>query len=158
MSTTRLLQGLGLCVATAATLTACTTYPEPRPVQASNPTVTYVYRSDGELVQANQNATAFCNQYQTTPQTRTLTNNSDGSRTVVFECVGTQSTTVATGPVTVPATVPPGMRYVYRTDAELVQASQTASNYCQRNGTLPMTSNISTNPDGSRTVTFQCTR
>lgn len=158
MSTTRLLQRLGLCVATAAALTACTTYPEPRPVQASNPTVTYVYRTDAELVQANQNASAFCNQYTTTPRTRTLTNNSDGSRTVVFECVGPTSPTVATGPVAVPATVPPGMRYVYRTDAELVQASQTAASYCQRNGTLPMTSNISTNPDGSRTVTFQCTR
>ena len=46
--------------------------------------------------------------------------------------------------------------YTYRTDQELVQASQTAGAYCLRYGSQPMTSSIVTNPDGTKTVTFQC--
>jgi hypothetical protein len=61
----------------------------PQQVQSSNPTVTYNYRNDQELVQANRNATTFCGQYQTTPRTASITNNPDGSRAVVFECVRT---------------------------------------------------------------------
>lgn len=133
--------------ATTPTLT-----PSPLPVTASNPTVTYVYRTDEQLVQANQNATVFCNQYQTLPRTQTMTGNPDGTKTVVFECVGPAA------PIVTPAPVPPGQRYVYRTDQELVQASQTASAYCARNSALPMTSSIATNQDGTRTVVFQCAR
>jgi hypothetical protein len=40
-----------------------------QPVQSSNPTVTYNYRTDQELLQANQNTTTYCNQYQTIPRT-----------------------------------------------------------------------------------------
>jgi len=120
-------------------------------VQASSPTVTYNYRTDAELLQASQNAITYCGQYQTTPtpRTGTITKNADGSKTVVFDCVGPVVATPA--PV-----VPPGMRYVYRTDQDLVQASQTASAYCARTGSLPMTSSIVTNADGTRTVVFQC--
>ena len=50
------------------------------------------------------------------------------------------------------------LTYSYRTDQELVAASQTASAYCMQNGSLPMTSRVTTNADGSRTVAFQCTR
>ena len=123
------------------------------PVQSSNPSVTYNYRTDGELLTANQNATTFCGQYQTSPRTSNITNNSDGSKTVVFECVRTTAA--------YPAPVPPNpniLTYSYRTDQELVQASQTASAYCAQNGSMPMTSRVSNNPDGSRTVAFQCTR
>jgi len=57
-----------------------------------------------------------------------------------------------------PAPVPntPSQSYTYRTDQELVQASQTAGAYCQKYGSQPMTSSMVTNPDGSRTVTFRC--
>jgi hypothetical protein len=120
----------------------------PQPVQSSNPSVTYNYRSDQELVQANQNATIFCGQYQTTPRTANITNNPDGSRAVVFECV---RTTPAPPP---PAA--PSQSYTYRTDQELVQASQTASAYCMSRGSQPMTSSIVINPTGTKTVTFQC--
>ena len=58
-----------------------------QPVQASNPSVTYNYRTDQELLRASQNATTYCGQYQTAPRAATLTNNADGSKTAVFECV-----------------------------------------------------------------------
>ena len=133
----------------AGALVSCAELPSSqRPVQSSNPSVTYNYRTDQELLQANQNATVYCSQYQTAPRTANITNNSDGSKAVVFECVRT----------TLPAPPPtaPSQSYTYRTDQELVQASQTAGAYCLKNGSQPMTSSMVTNPDGSRTVTFQC--
>ena len=175
MKTFRTFRGLGVGIGlvTAVALAGCAE--TPRPINATSPTVTYNYRTDSELVQANQNATSYCAQYSTYPQTRTVTNNSDGSRTVVFDCVATSpvaSTPVMTTPVVttpvmttpvvttpvVVAQVPAGMRYTYRTDQELIQASQTAGAYCARAGSMPMTSTITTNVDGSRTVTFQCAR
>ena len=119
-----------------------------QPVQSSNPSVTYNSRTDQELLTANQNATTYCGQYQTTPRTANLTNNSDGSKTVVFECVRTA--------YPAPAPAHPSQSYTYRTDQELMQASQTASAYCQRHGSLPMTSSIVNGSDGTRTATFQC--
>jgi hypothetical protein len=117
-------------------------------VQSSNPSVTYNYRTDQELLRANQNATTYCSQYQTAPRTATLTNNADGSKTAVFECVRTA--------LPAPAPVNPNLSYSYRTDQELVQASQTASAYCVKYGSQPMTSSMVTNSDGTKTVTFQC--
>ena len=122
-----------------------------QPVQASNPSVTYNYRTDEELLQANRNATVYCNQYQTVPRTGNITNNSDGSKAVVFECV---RTALPAPPPSPPP--PPSLSYTYRTDQELVQASQTAGAYCAKYGSQPMTSIMTNNPDGSRTVTFQC--
>jgi hypothetical protein len=119
------------------------------PVQSSNPSVTYNYRTDQELLTANNNAATYCGQYQTTPRTANLTNNSDGSKTVLFECVRTAQ-------YPAPAPAYPSQSYTYLTDQELVQASQTAGVYCQRHGSLPMTSSTVTNVDGTRTATFQC--
>jgi hypothetical protein len=141
-----------VAVGAAGVLAACAELPSSsqQPVQSSNPSVTYTYRTDQELLQANQNATTFCSQYQTAPRTTNIRNNSDGSKAVVFECVRT----ALPAPPPPPAT--PSQSYTYRTDQELVQASQTAGAYCQRYGSQPMTSNMVSNPDGSRTVTFQC--
>ena len=137
----------------AGTLVSCSgSLPSSQqPVQASNPSVTYNYRTDAELLQANRNATVYCNQYQTVPRTGNITSNSDGSKAVVFECV---RTALPAPPPSPPP--PPSLSYTYRTDQELVQASQTAGAYCAKNGSQPMTSIMVTNPDGSRTVTFQC--
>jgi len=148
-------RALSIAVLAAGSLAACTvTGPSsPQVVQATNPSVTYNYRTDQELVNANQQATTFCSQYSTAPRTYNITSNSDGSKTVVFECVRTTAA--------YPAPVPPNpniLTYSYRTDQELVQASQTASAYCAQNGSMPMTSRVSNNADGSRTVAFQCTR
>jgi len=119
-----------------------------QPVQASNPNVTYNYRTDQELLQANQNATTHCAQYQATPRTANIANNADGSKAVSFECVPTA--------LPVPPPANPSLTYTYRTDQELVQASQTAGGYCLKHGSQPMTSTIVPNANGTRTVTFQC--
>jgi hypothetical protein len=138
-----------VAVLSAGAVASCGPLPtSQQPVQASNPSVTYNYRTDQELLQANQNATTYCGQYQTTPRTVNITNNPDGSKAVVFECVRTT--------LPAPPPTPPSLSYAYRTDQELVQVSQTASAYCQKYGSQPMTSSVVTNPDGSRTVTFQC--
>jgi hypothetical protein len=149
ITTFRRLRGLNIALLAAGTVAACTQLPSSQqPVQASNPTVTYSYRTDQELLSASQNATTYCGQYQTAPRAATLTNNADGSKTAVFECVRTA--------VPAPAPVNPNLSYTYRTDQELVQASQTASAYCLRNGSQPMTSTMMANSDETRTVTFQC--
>jgi hypothetical protein len=149
--TRRHFRGLSIALLAAGTVAACAQWPSSQqPVQASNPSVTYKYRTDQELLTASQNATTYCGQYQTAPRAATITNNADGSKTAVFECVRTAV------PAPPPAPVNPNLSYTYRTDQELVQASQTASAYCQRYGSLPMTSSMTTNADGSRTATFQC--
>ena len=133
----------------AGALASCASLPSSQqPVQSSNPSVTYNYRTDQELLQANQNATAYCSPYQTVPRSVSMTNNADGSKAVHFECVRTT--------LPAPAPTPPSQSYTYRTDQELVQASQTASASCPKPGSQPMTSSIVTNSDGTKTVTFQC--
>jgi hypothetical protein len=133
----------------AGAAASCAPFPSSQqPVQSSNPTVTYNYRTDQELLQANQNAMTYCSQYQSAPRTANITNNPDGSKAVVFECVRT------TPPA--PSPTPPSLSYTYRTDQELVEASQNASAYCLKYGSQPMTSSIVTNPNGTKTVNFQC--
>jgi hypothetical protein len=144
----RLVNVSAVALFVAGALAACSTFPSSQqPVQSSNPSVTYNYRTDQELLQANQNAMAFCSPYQTTPRTSSITNNADGSKAVHFECVRTT--------MPAPAPIPPSQSYTYRTDQELVQASQTARASCP-NPSSPMTSSIATNSDGTKTVTFQC--
>jgi hypothetical protein len=138
-----------VAVLAAGAVASCGPLPSSQqPVQASNPSVTYNYRTDQELIQANQRATTYCSQYQTAPRTANITNNADGSKAVLFECVRT----------TLPASAPPtpSQSYTYRTDQELLQVSQTTGAYCRTYGSQPMTSSIVTNPDGTKTVTFQC--
>jgi hypothetical protein len=133
----------------AGVVASCAPFPSSQqPVQSSNPSVTYNFRTDQELIQANQRATTYCSQYQTAPRTANITNNPDGSKAVLFECV---RTTLSAPPPTTPS-----QSYTYRTDQELVQASQTASAYCLQYGSQPMTSSIMTNPNGTKTVMFQC--
>ena len=134
----------------AGVVTACAPLPSPtsqQPVQTTNPSVTYNYRTDQELLQANQNATTYCARYQAAPRTMNITNNTDGSKAARFDCV----------PTAFPAPpANPNLSYTYRTDQELVQTSQTAGAYCLKNGSQPMTSTMVNNADGTRTVTYQC--
>ena len=70
------------------TLASCAPqYTSPQQVQASNPTVTYKYHNDQELLQVNQSAVTYCNQYRAVPQPASFTNDQDGSKVVVFACV-----------------------------------------------------------------------
>jgi len=122
-------------------------------VKTSNPSVTYEYRGDQELLQAQQNAVAFCNQYQSAPRPARITTGSDGGpNNVVFEC--DPNLPAAVSPQQAAG---PNLTYSYRTDQELLDASRSAQTYCMVNGSQVAVSNIGTNPDGSRTVMFQCT-
>jgi hypothetical protein len=127
-------------------------YSSPQQVQASNPTVTYKYRSDQELSQANQSAATFCSGYQSVARTANFGTDPDGSRTVLFECVQTAQS---------PGTAPPmnaNLTRTYRTDQELMEASRTAQNYCGNSESQQVISDIVTNANGTKTVTFQCSR
>jgi hypothetical protein len=121
-------------------------------VEASNPSVTYEYSGDEELLQAQQSAAVFCSQYQSTPRPARLASGSTGAaNTVIFEC-----------DPNLPVTAPPVVRdsdltYSYASDQELLAAWRNAHTYCRDNGWEQATSNIRTNTDGSRTVVFQCT-
>jgi hypothetical protein len=129
---------------------ACTPlYSAPEQVQTQNPSVTYKYNTDQDLVQANQNASTYCNRYQSVPRTANFSNDPDGSKVVVFECVQT----LAAAPM---QQYNPNIAYNYRTDQELLNASRNAQTYCMNNGSQQVISNMSTNANGTKTVTFQC--
>lgn len=156
MATTSTCLNAALRVLTAlaaSALAACAASSGPQQVRAENPSITYTYRTDQDLLQASQKAASYCAQYQSVERTSRITNNSDGTNTVIFDCL---KTTTMTAPAPVPAApVNPGMTYTYRTDQELLDASRNAEAYCMRYGS-PMNSNIATNPNGTKTVTFQC--
>lgn len=135
----------------AAILASCAPYTSsPEQTEATNPSVTYKYQTDNDLIEANQKAATFCTGYQSTPRAASFSTDPDGRKVVVFECVQT-----------VPPPAPlvqsnPNLTYTYRTDQELLDASRNAQVYCMNSGSRRIVSNIVTNVDGSKTVTFQC--
>lgn len=150
-NTCRFLKGHVRAAAVLAGLMAasCAIPPSsPEQVQASNPSVTYKYSNDQELVQANQSAATYCNRYQSVPQVTNFANDPDGSKIVVFECVQTSAAP--------PAQSNPNLTYNYRTDQELLDALRNAQIYCMNHGSQQVISNIVTNANGTKTVTFQC--
>jgi len=148
------LVGSGAAVALAAVAVAsCTSSPSGsvEQVRASNPSVTYEYVGDEELLQAQQDAVVFCSQYEAGPRPARITSGSGGgSNTVIFEC-----------DPNLPTTAPPevsgsDLTYYYRSDQELLEASRNAHTYCTDNGWQQAVPSIRTNSDGSKTVVFQC--
>ena len=137
----------------AVAVASCTSSPSGslQQVRASNPSVTYEYGGDEELLQAQQEAVAFCSQYQAAPRPARITSGSNaGSNTVVFEC-----------DPNLPTTAPPevsgsDLAYYYRNDQELLEVSRNAHTYCTDNGWEQAVPSIRTNSDGSKTVVFQC--
>lgn len=123
----------------------------PRQVEAANPKVTYKYRGDEELIQANLRAETFCENYQAVPRVADFSNDpADGLQVVTFECLP-QSTSMA---------ILPGsdadLTYTYRTDQELLDASRSARLYCAEGGSRRVISSITTNTDGTKEVQFEC--
>ena len=145
---------VGAAAALAALLTtACVApYQPPQQVQSSSPSVTYKYHSDQELLQVNQSAAAFCNRYRASPRPVNFTNDPDGSKVITYECVETIV------PVAQQPQFNSNLTYSYRTDQELLDASRNAQAYCSNRGSPQVISTIATNPDGTRTVAFQCSR
>jgi len=129
-------------------LTACgSSRHEPQAVAASNPSITYIYRGDRELLEANQKAVTYCSQYKALPRTVRISDASEG-RSVVFECVPTA--TIAETQFS------PNTPYAYRTDEELLETSRNAARYCRSQGGENVVSSITANPDGTRTATYRC--
>jgi hypothetical protein len=143
---------IGATAMAAALMTAscASTLPSsPRQVAANNPTVTYQYRNDDELIQANQRAISFCEPYQTLPQAQRFSEDSDHHKIVIFECVSSAQTASIREPDS-------ELRYSYRSDQELLEVSRNAQIQCRNSGRPEMSSNIVDNADGSRSVTFHC--
>jgi hypothetical protein len=142
--------GIGVATAlTAVLVTACSSYNTPRQVDASNPTVSYKYHDDDELIQTNDMASAFCGRYQSIPRSVRFTRDGNDD-VVVYECVSTSRSSVSN--------FDPNLSYTYRTDQELLNGSQNAQAYCLKNGSSRVVSHIVRNSNGTRTVTFQCRR
>jgi hypothetical protein len=144
-------------VLTTLTVASCTSASSPssqspQQVEASNPTVTYEYVGDAELLEAQQNAVVFCSQYQSTPRPARITSGSGGrANNVIFECDPNL-------PVTAPPVVTGSdLAYSYRNDQELLAAWRNAQTYCTGTGRQQAVPDIHTNPDGSKTVVFHCT-
>jgi hypothetical protein len=135
----------GLGVASCAPM-----YPSPQQVQSSNPSVTYTYHTDQDLLQVNQSAATFCTRYQSVPQATNFTTDQAGNKVVVFQCVPPAAAAAA------PMQPNPNLTYSYQTDQQLLEASRNAQTYCASRGSQQVTSRIVTNPDGTRTVAFQC--
>ncbi len=139
----------GLMIASCAS-----TRSSPEQVAASNPTVTYEYRNDDELIQANQRAITFCNQYQALPRAQSFDNSEEHHmHRVIFECVGASS--FASAP---PRQSSSDLTYNFRTDQELLDVSRDAQVYCLNSGAPEMDSNIVIHSNGSKTVTFRCSQ
>ncbi len=150
----RHLNSLLALTLTAVVAASCTPpYSAPEQIQSSSPKVSYKYHNDQELAQANQNAGAFCSQYQSVPRTLNLTSEMDGSKAVAYECVKAVPQYVPAATVQAPYY---NSSYTYRSDQELADAMRNAQTYCMNNGAQQVNSNITSNMDGSRTVTFQC--
>lgn len=122
----------------------------PTQTQSTNPTVTYTYRGDEELVQANEKAMTYCGQYRSAARTARIDTASDGSKTVVFDCVAT-APNLATSQV-----YNPDYPYNYRTDEDLLGVTQSADSYCSSNGSQRALTTINTDSNGTRTITFRC--
>ena len=139
---------LPVAVTTALMLSSCgSSRHEPQTVSASNPTVTYKYHGDQELLQANQNAVTYCNQYKAVPRTVRIDRGDEG-RVAVFECVPAAS-------VTTVQTVTPNTPYAYRSDEELLDTSRGAQRYCTSHGGEAVET-VTTAADGTRSVTYSC--
>jgi hypothetical protein len=137
-------------LALASACTASSSQPLQQ-VRATNPTVTYTYSGDQELLQAAQNAALYCNQYASTPGPARIIANPNGANSVSFECGPKTPPLVAVQPA-----VAPNLTYTYRTDQELLGAARSADSYCATKASRQAVSNITTNTDGSKTVIFQC--
>jgi hypothetical protein len=141
-----------LVVMAGLTLASCaSTNSSPEQVAASNPTVTYEYRNDDELIQANQQAISFCNQYQALPRAQRFDTQGDHKNLVIFECVGASSFSS-----TPQRQSNSDLTYNFRTDQELLDVSRDAQVYCMNSGAPEMDSNIVIHSNGSKTVTFRC--
>lgn len=156
---TKLHLSIKVAIATTAAFAALMTVScvstrssSPQQVEVSNPTVTYKYRNDDELIQANQRAMTYCDQYQSFPQAEHIGHDQEGSNIVVFECLN------RTEPAVPQRQRASDLTYNFQTDQELLDVSRDAQVYCLNSGQPEMDSDIVVNSNRSKTVTFRCSR
>lgn len=137
-------------VAAAIVVSCAPMYSAPQQVEAKNPSVTYKYQSDQDLIEADRKASTFCAGYQSTPRAASFSTDADGRKVVVFDCVPVTPTAAPLPPVN------PNLTYTYRTDQELLDATRNAQLYCMNRGSQQVVSSIVTDASGTRTVTFRC--
>lgn len=157
MTTTSRLLSVSMPIAAvlaAGAVASCTPSHSLQQVSASNPSVTYEYRGDQELLQAQHDAMKYCNRYQASPRMVSMTSVAgDGASSVIFECDPSAQ-----------AGAPPQQRldsnltHSYRTDQQLLDASHSAWTYCMSNGLQLAMADFGSNMDGSKSVRFQCAR
>ncbi|MEX1306316.1 MAG: hypothetical protein WEA84_14265 [Rhodovibrionaceae bacterium] len=141
-----LTAGLGFAVA------SCAPSHSLKQVDTRNPTVTYEYRGDSELLQAQSRAAEFCRQYGKGADSGRISSGSGyGVQLVSFECDSELAGNLASG-----ESAESNLTYSYRTDQDLLNASQQAGAYCiERNSDLAV-SDLRNNSDGSKTIVFRC--
>jgi hypothetical protein len=155
----------------ACGLTACVAPHTPaQPISATKPTVTYAYRDDQGLTEATAKAETYCRQYNAWPRVTDIFTPAGGGRNAVFVCDQPRPAMTAAAPIGAPAVVAtspgvvvappavPTVNYTYRDDRSLIDVSNQAQAYCLNYSANAHSTLISNNVDGSRTITFQCTR
>lgn len=132
----------------------------PQEVSSSEPSVTYRYDSDEDLYEADQRASAYCGKYNLMPNAADFWTDPSGRKVVTYDCLPSSAPvftpTAAPTPMSAPAPASPNLSYSYRTDRELLSASRSARVYCMNNGMQSTVSNTTVNPNGTKTIHFQC--
>lgn len=139
------------------TLSACAATHQPaQPVAATKPTITYAYNDDAGLVDATRKAETYCMTYNSWPRTTDIFSRPEGGRNVTFVCDQPRAATMASSSVGVPAK--PSVNYTYRDDRGLIEATNQAQRYCAQFNAHARSTLVNSNPDGSKTISFQCDR
>ncbi len=158
-------------VLAAASLAACVAPRQPaQPVSATKPTITYAYRDDQGLTEATTKAENYCAQYNAWPRVSDIFTPPEGGRNAVFVCDQPRPMATAAPAVVAPGYVAaspgvvvappaiPTVNYTYRDDRGLIEVSNQAQSYCMGYSANAHSTLITNNADGSRTITYQCTR
>ena len=144
-----------LLVATALASCAANSRPAVQ-TSSSKPTVSYVYGDDQGLLDATRKAETFCGQYGAWPTAVGFDTRPDG-RHVSFVCDQPRTSSPTTATVVVPPTRR-ALNYPYRDDRGLIDAFNQAQRYCMGFNANARSTQVTNNPDGSRTVSFECER
>lgn len=140
------------------TLAACTAPSgRARAVQEDAPSVTYEFSDDQGLVDATIKAEAYCRQYNSWPTNSGTRTSTDGTRKVTFVCDQARNVAFAGNR---PPELPPNVtvQYTYHDERALIDATTQAQRHCAAYGAEARSQTVTTAPDGTRTIMFECIR
>ncbi len=131
--------------------TGCAQQPTPAEAMPTvSPNVSYKYSNDKELINANQNAAAYCSRHQAIPNTKSLSVDSDGNKIASFVCLHVSPMPVISHHYN------PNLGYNYLSEQELADAAASAQTYCMNNGLQKLVTTVDTTSSGGKAVSFQC--